>query len=236
MVVQTGGAVNGALAGRSRIPFRASRWRARIAPLGRVESMQRTLRCFACIVLVALLVPACGDDEPGVDGLPPSPEPGIYAVTTTNHLLALTKDDPTVILRSVAITGLQAGESLLAIDFRPATRALYALGSTSRLYTLDVESGAATQVGTAGGFTLSGTAFGFDVNPAADRIRVVSDADQNIRLNPNDGTLTAQDTPLAYGATDTHAGANPSVVALAYTNSFAGATATTLYGIDSDLD
>jgi hypothetical protein len=183
-----------------------------------------------------LLFPACGDDSSGPDHGPP-PEPGIYAVSTTNNLLTLTKDDPTVILSSIAITGLQAGESVLAIDFRPATRTLYALGSTSRLYTLDLGSGAATPVGAPGAFPpLAGAAFGFDVNPVADRIRVVSDADQNMRLNPDDGTLTAMDVSLVYSGGDPNLGEDPNVVASAYTNSFPGATTTTLFGIDSDLD
>ena len=54
-----------------------------------------------------------------------------------------------------AITGLQGGEIILGIDFRPLTKQLYALGSTSRLYTLDTRTAVATQVGTAGAFTLN---------------------------------------------------------------------------------
>jgi hypothetical protein len=126
------------------------------------------------------------------------------------------------------ITGLQAGENILGIDFRPATGQLYALGSSSRLYTINLTTGAATQVGTAGAFTLNGTSFGFDFNPSVDRIRVISNTGQNLRLNPNDGTLTGTDTvlnPATTGAT-----------AAAYTNNFAGATTTTLYDIDTTSD
>jgi hypothetical protein len=65
---------------------------------------------------------------------------------------------------------------------------------------------------------------------------VVSDADQNLWLNPNDGTLAATDGTLAYAVGDSNAGANPNIVGAAYTNNFAGAISTTLYGIDSNLD
>ena len=129
---------------------------------------------------------------------------------------------------AVQITGLQAGENILGIDFRPATGQLYGLGSTSRLYIINPATGVATQVGAAGAFTLSGTNFGFDFNPVPDRIRVVSDTGQNLRLNPNDGTLTATDTVLGGAAT----GADAS----GYTNSFIGATTTTLYDISSTRD
>jgi hypothetical protein len=123
----------------------------------------------------------------------------------------------------ITITGMQAGETLLGIDQRPATGELFGLGSTSRIYLLNPSTGAATQVGPAGAFTLSGTAFGTDFNPTVDRLRVVSDMEQNLRISPID-SFTVTDALL-----------NPpgNVVAAAYTNNRAGAAATTLYDIDS---
>ncbi|MEO6458757.1 MAG: DUF4394 domain-containing protein, partial [Chloroflexia bacterium] len=78
--------------------------------------------------------------------------------------------------------------------------------------------------------------FGFDFNPAVDRIRVTSDQDQDLRLNPNNGTVAAIDSTLAYTSTDRNAGQNPFVIASAYTNNFPGPASTTLYNIDSNLD
>ena len=69
-----------------------------------------------------------------------------------------------------------------------------------------------------------------------DRIRVVSNQDQNLRLNPDTGATAATDLPLQYGTTDPNAGTNPNVVGSAYTNNMAGATVTELYDIDSGLD
>ncbi|MEO8573258.1 MAG: DUF4394 domain-containing protein [Pyrinomonadaceae bacterium] len=160
----------------------------------------------------------------------------VFGVTTSNNLIRFNSVRPGTILNSVAITGLQAGENVVGIDFRPATGQLFALGSTSRLYRLDTVTGVATQVGTAGAFVLTGTNFGFDFNPVPDRIRATSDTDQNLRLNPNDGTLSATDGTLAYAAGDPNVGQNPNIVASGYTNSFGGATTTTLYDIDSNLD
>jgi hypothetical protein len=160
----------------------------------------------------------------------------LIGVTTTNVLETFDSTTPGTILTSVGLNGLQGGETLLGIDFRPANGALYGLGSTSRLYTINTTTGVATQVGSVGAFTLSGTAFGFDFNPTVDRIRVVSNTGQNLRLNPNDGTLAGTDTALAYAAGDPNAAATPRIVGSAYTNNFAGATSTTLYGIDSNLD
>lgn len=160
----------------------------------------------------------------------------VYGVTTTNGLIRFNSARPNTILANTPITGLQSGENILGLDFRPANGQLFALGSTSRIYRIDTVSGAATQVGSAGAFTLTGTNFGFDFNPVPDRIRVTSDNDQNLRLNPNDGTLTMTDGTLAFIAGDPNAGQNPNIVGSAYTNSFAGTATTTLYDIDSNLD
>jgi Domain of unknown function (DUF4394)/IPTL-CTERM motif len=161
----------------------------------------------------------------------------IYAVTSSNVLLSFDSATPGTVTTIGPITGLQAGENILGIDLRPATGQLYGLGSTSRLYTINPTTAAATQVGS-GVFStaLSGTSFGFDFNPTVDRIRVVSDADQNLRLHPDTGAVAVVDTNLAYAAGDPNFGVNPNVVAAAYTSNFAGATSTTLFGIDSNLD
>jgi hypothetical protein len=144
---------------------------------------------------------------------------------------------PGTIADQQVISGLQAAEAIVGIDFRPATGQLYGLGSTSRLYTIDTQTGAASLVGTQPfSPTLSGAAFGFDFNPVPDRIRVASDADQNIRLNPNTGALSGSDTPLAYAGADANVGQNPNVAAAAYTNNISGTTTTTLYVIDTNLD
>lgn len=159
-----------------------------------------------------------------------------YAVTQNGTLVSFDAASPNVLTSGFAITGLQNNEFVHGIDFRPATGQLYALGSTSRLYTLNTSNGVATQVGS-GPFApvLNGSSFGFDFNPVIDRIRVVSDVDKNYVLNPNDGTATGV-TDLFFNAGDANNGVNPNVVNSAYTNSFAGATTTQLYGIDTGLD
>jgi hypothetical protein len=157
----------------------------------------------------------------------------IYAITRSGKLVLFDSQKPYDFTNLVTITGLQPKESVLAIDFRPATLQLYALGSTSRLYVVNTTTGAATQVGT-GQFSplLNGTLFGFDFDPVADRARVVSDNHQNLLLHPETGAVTAVYEPIAYAPGDVNAGGSSEVTALAYTNNFAGATTTTLYGFD----
>ena len=158
----------------------------------------------------------------------------VYGVTTGNSLVSFDSATPGVVNNTVALSGLTG--TLLGIDFRPATGELFGLTSDSRLYTINVMTGAATAVGAAGQFVLMGSSFGFDFNPTVDRIRVTSNTGQDLRLNPLNGAIAATDPNLAYAPGDPNAAAVPSVVASAYTNSFAGSTTTTLYDIDSSLD
>ncbi len=158
----------------------------------------------------------------------------LFGVTTGNNLVRFSSATPGTIDATVAITGLQSGETILGMDARPATRQLYLLGSTGRIYIVNPVTGTTRQVATVS-VALNGTAFGVDFNPVPDRLRIVSDADQNLRVNVADGGATV-DSTLAYAAGDTNVGQNPNVVGAAYTNNFAGTTTTTLYVIDSTRD
>lgn len=160
----------------------------------------------------------------------------VYGITESQTLVTWDTSSPGTIQGGIAISGLMNNEQIRGIDFRPATGELYALGSFSNLYTVNVSTGQATNVG-GGQFSpgMNGSTFGFDFNPTIDRIRVVSDADQNLVLNPNTGSST-QVTSLFYGPGDMNEGMDPNVVGSAYTNSFPGATTSQLYGIDTGLD
>lgn len=160
-------------------------------------------------------------------GLAIPTEPVAYAVNGNNELVIFNPLNPTPVTKT--ITGMTAGENILGIDFRPATGQLYALGSTSKLYVINTSSGAAAVIGSSAFTTLLvGTNFGFDFNPTVDRIRIVSNSGQNLRLHPETGAIAAIDLPLNPGA--------PSITAAAYTNNFAGATTTTLFDIDTQTN
>ena len=140
----------------------------------------------------------------------------------------------------VTITGLTAGDVLVGIDFRPSTGQLYGLGlntgaDTARLYTLDPVTGAATLVSPPGGIgvAVTGDSYGMDFSPVSDRLRIVNDADQNMRIDPATGLVVGTGDPsVAYGVADVNAGQNPFLSNLAYDNSMPGAPYTTLFGID----
>ena len=163
----------------------------------------------------------------------------LLALSRSNNLIRIETSTPQFIQSLTTVTGLQAGEKLLAIDFRPATGQLYGITDLSQLYLINPTTGAATRVGP-GSFSpllnLGGIRgwmidLGFDFDPVSDRIRVVTGAGQNLRLNPDTGTVASVDTALAFAAGDPNAGREAAVSACAYSNNFSGATSTTLFGI-----
>lgn len=179
----------------------------------------------------------------------------IYGMVTASSAstaagTALVKFDsatPGTITNIGNFTGIVAGQAVRSIDFRPATGVLYAISTdgaaAAQLYTVNLTTAALTTVGS--GFTLATNASArveMDFNPVADRIRVViggttpSPTSFNFRVNPNDGTLVATDTSLAWAAGDPNTGVPISVVGCAYSNNVAGATTTTLYAWDYNTD
>ena len=183
---------------------------------------------FALLLGMGLLFTACDKDD---DTAPISKiDQSFQALSDNNQLLQFNANNVTTAPTPVTITGLQTGERILSVDYRPATGQLYGLGSTSRLYIINPTTGAARPVGTAAfSPAISGTTATIDFNPTVDRLRLVSSTGQNLRLNPETGAVMTTDGTIngAAGAT---------ISAVAYTNPVAGASTTVLYDIDPATD
>lgn len=150
-----------------------------------------------------------------------------FGVDESNNLIILDPSNPLTTISKV-ITGLGTNEKIQGIDFRPANGQLYAFAvnnGAAKLYTINTASGAAVAVGTGFAVNTLATSYGFDFNPTVDRIRLVSNLGENLRLNPNDGTIAATDLSLNPGS--------PSISSAAYTNNFNGATTTVLFVADA---
>ena len=169
----------------------------------------------------------------------------LYAVSESHQLIAVSAAEPQKITRSVTLYGLAPNERILGIDYRVAYGVMFALGSSGRVFTVDVDSGALKPVGDAPfALALEGERFGFDFNPAADRIRIVSDRGQNLRAHPETGALVdfkpdteglQPDGALAFRSDDANAGRTPRVIAAAYTYNNDNEKLTTNFAIDGEL-
>lgn len=153
----------------------------------------------------------------------------LYALTSTNRIIRFDSTTPGTLISNRAITGIAAGDKLIGLDLRASDGRLYTMGTSGNIYRLATSGSGyvATNLG-AISTTLTGSSFGFDFNPVPDRLRVVSDVNQNLRLNPVtppgttiDGSLTLNGSPVF------------DLFAVAYTNNRRGALSTVLYGIDA---
>jgi hypothetical protein len=179
----------------------------------------------ACLAVVGFVAPASAELIYGV-----------AAVGNATNIVTWDSASPGALITGNFVTGLQNNETIVGLDYRPATGQLYALGTSSRLYTLNPATGAATAV--AGAFVppLNGFSFGFDFNPQLDLIRNVAETNMNRVLDPNTGMVQTLATNLFYGPADPNFGADPNVVHSAYTNNIPNAPNTQLYGIDTGLN
>jgi Domain of unknown function (DUF4394)/Thrombospondin type 3 repeat len=196
-------------------------------------------RALVVALAAALLVPSTAIADPAA------------GITGTADLALFDTANPGG-LTSKPITGLQTGtEKAVGLDLRPATGQLFLVtvpvGSLTnapvRTYSLDPATAIATFVGSIPAAMVPGAAdlpTGISFNPVVDRIRVVNSANENFRINPNNGTLAGNDTDLTYTAP-----ATGPVTAVAYDRNVAPGppgtvappgTLTTLYGIDVGAD
>jgi hypothetical protein len=165
----------------------------------------------------------------------------LIGLTTTGSLVSFNRGSPAKLCTTAAVAGIDSGDSLVGIDLRPADGKIYGVGKLGSLYSV-TSAGAATKacalVADPADTTLpyaglTGSNFGLNFNPVPDRLRVVSDGTQNLRINPNPNAssqcLVTTDAVLSGTAT-------PSVTAASYTNAIPGTASTALYAIDTGSD
>lgn len=168
-----------------------------------------------------------------VAGPSPAMAEPIFGLSTNNEIFSFDSATPGTISPLIPVAGLLAGTTLVGMDFRPATPGvLVGVGQQATgagaVYTINTVTGAATQINSIA--TLNGTAYGVDFNPVPNALRIVSNADQNLRIVTGSTGAVNTDGTLNPG--------DPNVVGAAYSNNRPGGLngQTTLYDIDSAVD
>jgi hypothetical protein len=157
-------------------------------------------------------------------------------LTVDQRLVSFRANNPSGLWSLGKVHGLSKDSKLVGVDFRVQDGKLYGVGNKGGIYTLTKTAHAkkVSQLTVA----LEGRYFGVDFNPAANRLRVISDTGQNLRHNVDDpaaprtttvdGRLTNPTTPPSTAR---------GVTGAAYTNNdLNAATATTLFDIDTTND
>ena len=155
-----------------------------------------------------------------------------FDIATPNTVTSV----PITTAAGVGSAAFAANEWIFGMDYRPADGLLWGLTNRGRLYTIDPATGVATfkvalvadpadTTSAFAGLEPAVTSVSVDFNPVVNLMRVVGFGGQNLRINVDTGaTITDTDVPAF------------AIPAVAYGNSFTGATATTLHGIDSSTD
>jgi hypothetical protein len=202
-------------------------------------------RSILTAALAATLVGCAAPPAPVAPARPLETPIRVWVLTASHELLQIDPARPEQILRRTPLQGLASGESIVGMDYRVARGQLYALSDLGRLYTLDPTRGQLQRLGPADWpLGLDGRAIGFDFNPAADRIRIVTERGQNLRAHPDTGALVDADPKtdgfqpdgvLRYAEGDPNAGRTPRIEAAAYTYNKQDEKLTTNYAIDAGL-
>jgi len=194
---------------------------------------QRALAAVALAAAIAVPAHATGSAFCGGRDDFKSPQLRVFGLTADQRLVRFFECTPHLTREIGAVYGLQSPDmTLVGIDFRVQDGKLYGVGNGGGIYTIDTKSAEATKVSQLT-MNLDGTLFGVDFNPAADRLRIVSNTGQNLRHNVNAGGVTLVDGVLNYTPGTPALG----IAGAAYANNdLVADTGTTLFDIDTTLD
>ncbi|MBT2901255.1 DUF4394 domain-containing protein [Streptomyces sp. McG3] len=171
------------------------------------------------------------EQKAGDDGL------SVIGLTSGQRLVEFRTGEPSKPWQLGKVSGLKKDTKLVGIDFRVQNAKLYGVGDKGGIYTLNTRNAKAAKVSQLT-VALAGRFFGVDFNPAANRLRVISDTGQNLRHNIDDPAAprtTTVDTPLTNPTTPPSSAKG--VTGAAYTNNDLNAdTATALFDIDTTND
>lgn len=204
--------------------------------------MKQKALVIAMTAICSVVLAACNDNDANdfIDIITSPTQTGnVLVLTEAGQLASFNSDKPETLISNQTITGLVANDSLIGIDYRPADGKLYGVGSLGNIYIIDplttraelkskMTADATDMTNAYTAITGNVTLMSVDFNPAADRLRVIGNDGQNLRINVDTGATTTDG--VLNGA------ANAQVTSAAYTNSFAGTANTKLYDIDVSND
>lgn len=176
--------------------------------------------CSFAIAALSLALVGCGGTGDSNDG----PRLFVLSASKGSPLIDYTLHRVDLDDLSSDVVGEQESRLFAGLDIRPATGELYTYdASNDSVYKVDMSDGDLTLVGSTP-TNMTESPYVLDFNPVVDRIRLINANNaENFRLNPDNASIAGTDTTLSPVT---------QVADLAYTNNFAGATVTTLYGID----
>ena len=178
----------------------------------------RLLRVLALLTAV-LVVPACDEGDTILQYGGPS-SGSIAVLCDDNRLFFVNPSAPSVIERILEIN-LPDALDAVSMAIRPATGNLYVYASDDFFYEVDLVTGIAVQASIFGLGFAPATSYPMSIDPVLDHVRIVTSVNDSGWVPVGGG----------FGAYTTDVSAP--VRRIAFSNYFATATTTTLYGVDN---
>ncbi len=200
--------------------------------------MKKRILTIAVSALCAMGISGCDDERRTV--IPPVVTGDLLLLTADNELASINLDKPgeLELVSKEKIKGLNDGDSLVGIDYRPKDGQLYAIGYLGNIYTINtanttaefvkkLKANSADTTVPFTGITGDKTQIAVNFDPLTDRLRLVGSNGQNLRINVDNGATVTDGTIN---------GADATVTSIAHTNSFPETKSTRLFGIDVKQD
>jgi hypothetical protein len=161
----------------------------------------------------------------------------MFGLTTTGSLVQFDSATPGTFTATANLSGLVNGHTCRGIDANPLNGLLYGISTINSssvgeaaVYTINPTTGAATQVGATFGFLTGIPRVSMDFNPTTGGLHIISAGTTaapglNFLFNTSSGNVT---TLPSHGSTF--------LTGLAFSNNVSGATSTTGYAYNYDLD
>ena len=147
-----------------------------------------------------------------------------YGLGTKNELYTYTTS-PLTKQDEVMLNGLQKEETMRSIDIRPATKELYGISDQDRIYRIDPSNGSVKPVSEKSFIPgVDAAVVGFDFDSKEDRIVVMAEDGQALKINPDNGQTEDIDAAVIPSQTGTNS--------VAHSGSSTTMAEPTLYTVD----
>lgn len=109
----------------------------------RNTTMKKGILTLTVATLSSLMLLGCNSDSNNDTETTDTTTGDTLILTSNGMISSINRATPSTLISNLKVTGLQAGDELVGIDYRPKDSKLYAVGFMGNIYTLNPSTGVA---------------------------------------------------------------------------------------------